>query len=553
MTLNTETNTFVFTPAPGFVGTTTVKFQVIDPQTQQLTEVTYTITVIDPAGIVYDAVSRLPVAGTRVELLDANGQLVRDECLSPSTPNGPVTGEDGRYTLLLSTAAHCVTVGPALFSLRVTPPPGYKPGFSNAIVPEPTPYSPRLGGGIEYIQSQDAPPLLGQTTTYYKDFLFVVSSDARTASNGVGQNHIPLDPVPNAAHGFMAMSKTGSASAVELGDSLLYTLTLNYANSASNPMVQTGVVIHDTLPLGFKYIPGSAVMTHGSERVSDDQTLGLQGVGPELNFRVGTLTSASGVPDRVVVSYRVRVGVGAQSGTGVNRASAVSANGLASNEARFKVNINNGVFAQEACLIGKVYLDCNANGVQDGEDEWGVPGVRMYMEDGSFVVSDGHGKYSFCGISPQTHVIKVDAITLPQGSEMAITSNRNAADPHSAFIDMKIGELHRVDFVEGSCSPDVRKQVGARRTLAKVFEDTLLLSNDAVGAKPLTWLDPASALLTAPKGNTGAMATMPLIPPQGAVPGYNSNAGRELEGSQYEFSGKRAKPILCEAGKLCGR
>ena len=231
---------------------------------------------------------------------------------------------------------------------------------------------------------------------------------------------------------------------------------------------------------------------------------------------------------------------------------ALSANGLASNEARYKVTVDNGVFVQEACLIGKVYLDCNANGVQDSEDEFGIPGVRMYMEDGSFVVSDAQGKYSFCGITPQTHVIKVDPMTLPAGSELTVTSNRNAADAHSSFIDMKVGELHRVDFAEGRCAPAVRKQVESRRALGKVFEEDQRLATDAVGAKPLTWLDPASATLAVPKGNTGAMATMPVATPQTAAPGYNSNAGRELEGAEYQFGAKRQKSVLCEVGKLCG-
>lgn len=78
--------------------------------------------------------------------------------------------------------------------------------------------------------------------------------------------------------------------------------------------------------------------------------------------------------------------------------------------------------------------------------ELGVPGVRLYMEDGSYVVTDRDGKYDFYGVSPKTHVLKLDRTTLPAGAELVIQSNRNAGDPSSRFVDVKRGELHRADF-----------------------------------------------------------------------------------------------------------
>jgi hypothetical protein len=60
-------------------------------------------------------------------------------------------------------------------------------------------------------------------------------------------------------------------------------------------------------------------------------------------------------------------------------------------------------------------------------------------------------------------VIKVDRKTLPQGARMLPSSNRNAGDGNSLFVDMKGGEMARADFVEGSCSPQVLDQVKARR------------------------------------------------------------------------------------------
>ena len=46
-----------------------------------------------------------------------------------------------------------------------------------------------------------------------------------------------------------------------------------------------------------------------------------------------------------------------------------------------------GVFTAEACVVGKIWLDCNENQIQDPE-EVGVPGVRLYFEDGTYLISD---------------------------------------------------------------------------------------------------------------------------------------------------------------------
>jgi hypothetical protein len=185
--------------------------------------------------------------------------------------------------------------------------------------------------------------------------------------------------------------------------------------------------------------------------------------GGELSFALGTVAAGQ----TVEVKYRVRVGVGAQEGDGVNRAQASNPQGATSNVATYKVDVNGGVFTTNACVVGKVFVDCNGNRIQD-EEELGIPGVRLYFSDGTFVITDSEGKYSYCGLRPTTHTLKVDKTTLPPGSHLVESSNRNALDPNSLFIDLKNGELHQADFIEGSCSPEVSAAVRARRSLGEV-------------------------------------------------------------------------------------
>jgi hypothetical protein len=174
------------------------------------------------------------------------------------------------------------------------------------------------------------------------------------------------------------------------------------------------------------------------------------------------------------VSYYVRLGVGSQQGDGINRAYAsftdrATGSPRKSNTAQARVMVTGGVLGNESCVIGKVYMDCNGNHVQDnvgGSNELGIPGVRLVNLDGTFVVTDAEGKFNMCGLRPQTHVLRVDRTTLPRGSRLLPSSNRNAGDGGSIFVDLKGGELHRADFIEGSCSPEVLDQVKARRAAA---------------------------------------------------------------------------------------
>jgi hypothetical protein len=169
-------------------------------------------------------------------------------------------------------------------------------------------------------------------------------------------------------------------------------------------------------------------------------------------------------------------------GDGINRAQASSIGAVRSNIALAKVKVTGGVFTNEGCVVGKIYLDCNNNHMQDSE-ELGVPGVRLYFEDGTFLVSDSEGKYSICGLEPKSHVLKVDQLTLPRGSRLTITSNRNLGNADSLWVDLKNGEMQQADFAIGSCSNTVLEQVKARRNQGGVRS----VDTERKGGPALKW------------------------------------------------------------------
>jgi uncharacterized repeat protein (TIGR01451 family) len=398
--------------------------------------------IVDPSGVVYDAITRRPVAGARVTLIGPSGSPVPNSLLDTvaGTVNGAPVGANGLYVLLLTSNAPS-----GVYRLRVDVPSGYRAGTMNSssalIASEGVTYEPALGGGLEKVQTQDSAPALSQSTRYYMSVRFVITSFAQTSSNGIINNHLPIDPVAPLTMGELELSKVGGVRSAELGDSVGYTLMLTNATNVP----QYGAIIKDTLPRGFKYIGRTASLTRGSEVIRDDAALGIKDGDRVLNFTVAPANGFLKPGESVTVTYRVRIGVGSLRSDGVNRAKATTRNGASSDEARFAIRVDGGVFGDEACVIGAVYRDCNGNGLQDA-GESGVAGARVYFTDGAYMVSDANGRYSMCGRTPTTQVLKIDPSTLPKNSVLLPTSNRNAGDPGSLFADLKNGELHRADF-----------------------------------------------------------------------------------------------------------
>ncbi|UUZ47819.1 hypothetical protein LP420_32680 [Massilia sp. B-10] len=79
-------------------------------------------------------------------------------------------------------------------------------------------------------------------------------------------------------------------------------------------MLQTSV--RDVLPPGFRHVPGT--VTVNGVRAADP----AMAPGSVLGFNLGPASAGQ----QLVLSYRVRVGVGSMQGDGVNRARAYSCN-----------------------------------------------------------------------------------------------------------------------------------------------------------------------------------------------------------------------------------
>lgn len=365
---------------------------------------------IDPVGTVFDSQTNEPVPGANVRLIDVTGAgnggfaggaaVVFDFDGITRVPSEVVTDVDGIYQFPM--------VAPSQYQLVVTPPGDYR--YPSTIPADQLPPSRLVRVGSHSEQ-------------------FEVSVDTGTVLLDV--------PVDSPIDGLF-LQKKASRDTVEIADTLQYTVTMRNTSGLD----LSRLTLADTLPPGFSYLKSSAKLD--GIAIADPSG----GKGPTVEFPIDALTAT----DRTL-TYRVAIGPGALEGDGINRAILRSASPArkVSNTATAGVKVEGGVFDDRAYVLGKIFADCNANSIQDA-GEPGLPRVRLYMEDGSFVISDGQGKYSFYGVTPRTHVLKVDATTLPAGAMLQPISHRHAKDGKSQFVDVKRSEMHRADFAISPCS-----------------------------------------------------------------------------------------------------
>lgn len=475
---------------------------------------------VDPSGVVYDATTRDPVPGSVVTLTPVgvcNGYDPLTAVLNAGAGGYTVEGNAISMTVG-NTGYYQFVFGPAAparceFKLTVMPPGGYR-FVSSMIPPQDGTLSPPGAVGSNHLVQPQATAPTGAVGTATQYWLTLFSG---SATAGIIHNHIPLDTAEATG---LVISKTGDRQTAEIGDTVQYTITVRH--TAGSALATVNIV--DTLPRGFTYIDGTARV--GGRAL--DEPLGRPG--PRLGFDLGGID----VGGQLVLRYRVRVGVGAMQGDGVNRAQAhgcsitggcIDPVGLTpvpgsvpSNRAEYRVRVTGGVFTDEACVLGKVFVDCNNNHVQDHE-ELGIPGVRLYFSNGTWLISDSEGKYSYCGLTPQSHTLKVDASTLPTGARLTTSSNRNLGDADSLLLDLKNGELHRADFIEGSCSNPLLEQVKARRTQGEVRAP-----ETEAGQSPLRF---ESKPARAPQQATDTANQRPIVHPRPNPP--SAGAAQEVQ------------------------
>ena len=419
-------------------------------------KISTTVTLVDPNGVVFDSRTNQPIVGATVRIVQAAGGICTNTPAIVSqitgnqitaAPSSVVTGLDGRFTFQL--------VSPGDYCLLVTAPNGYT--WISRVA------ASQLPGGRNIFAT-------GPTTGGSYGGAFRVGPETGPVVVDI--------PVDGGLIGGLFVQKIASHTVVEIGEFLDYSVTVN--NKTGYALDQSDVYLTDTLPSGFSYVSGTA--RRDGKSIADPQG----GGGPRLVFNLGRMNR----DQQIAVTYRVRIGPTAMQGDGINRVVASYRIGTGSalpgagstlysesNVATARVDIVGGVFSDRAYIVGKVFADCNDDGVQTaagandakGAIETGIPGVRVFLEDGTSATSDSEGKFSFYGLLAKAHVLKVDRTTLPDGvaaEDFALLSNRNLGKGDSRIVDLKNGELHKANFAIKVCRENVLGEINKRRLAA---------------------------------------------------------------------------------------
>lgn len=382
---------------------------------------------IDPYGFVFDARTGEPVDGARVTLVDeATGEpanVVGDDGVSVY-PSTVISGED-----LRDAAGSLYHYGPGQYRFPLAPAGRYR-----LFIEPPAGYSApstATAAEIAKLQAPDGVPFMINAGSWGQPFDLVDADPLKI--------DIPMDSgrLPRIARAFvtgLSLEKSVATDKAAFGDIVRYTLS---ARNLGAGRTINDVTIEDNLPRGFRYVPGSSKLdgvTMADPKISTN--------GTQLTYALGMFS-----PSRLAqVSYLVTVGADTPVGYAINRAIARGALGASSGMAEAKVRVSAPLMTDAATLIGRVTE--NTCKVGDKTPGPGVAGIRILMEDGTFVASDRDGLFHFEGVRPGIHVVQLDVGSLPPGLEAVACGDdtRMAGRAFSQFVDLKAGALWRVEF-----------------------------------------------------------------------------------------------------------
>jgi uncharacterized repeat protein (TIGR01451 family) len=396
---------------------------------------------LDPAGFVYDAVTGARVDGACVTFYRCNGPACDtfsavDESLLDLYPDGITAQENSQIsgpsdrTGLVNTGK-----GTGAFEFQYA---NYLPNYDgwyfiavdfacNSPGADPTLADKYAQVGLK----KDAVwnPYSGKA---YLGEKFYIDKDFP----GAILLRVPLMPADFSP---LRVEKAVSPSSAEIGDVLKFTVSVTNTNANYSIF---GARLFDTLPKEVRYAKGSTRINGAN---APDPEISANGL--SLAWNLDRLSPGQ----RLEMVYFVRVAANAKEGTKKNLAFAEGFSDAAqsvkvgSNTAVASFEIVKKLFSEKGIIIGKVFIDDNDNKIQD-ENELGLAGAKIYMQDGRFVVTDAEGKYHMDNVEPGTHVLKLDKSSLPRGAVPGVVDNRNMADAGSVFVDLFPGDLFKANF-----------------------------------------------------------------------------------------------------------
>ncbi len=382
------------------------------------TEVSVDTALVDPFGRVFDSLTGELLNGVEVTIIDVatglpatvfgmDGVSVYPSILHTGSVVTDASGlqyplRDGEFLFPL--------MAPGQYRLQISPPPGY--------------FYPSGFQAADFENLTNAPFVIIDAS-YGGNF-------GLTAAGPINFD-VPLDGA-----GEIVLTKQALTATASAGDTVGYAIDIE-----NNDAVPAPVIVRDTLPEGFRYLPGSLRSVGG--------TLGevtVSNNGRDIFVRGGVLRPG----ERLRLTYAATLTAGVRVGEAINTAVGINTAGAPiSNRAEAAIEVTEDLLRSRLTLIGRVAeaaCDADEDWAKELKDGLGVAGVRLYMETGEYVVSDENGLFHFEGVKPGVHVVQIDEKTLPDGYRPMVCeeNSRYAQSPTSKFIDVRPGLIWRANF-----------------------------------------------------------------------------------------------------------
>jgi len=297
--------------------------------------------------------------------------------------NPYVTGSDGSYSFVFGSQQLGTSAQPATYELDVSA-SGYQ--------------SRRIGISL----ASDSTGVLYDVTLHALDGqqlaqagTFLLTTHNVTLDDVLGLlGNIPLfEPHP------LEVTKTVDRTVASSGDRLFYTVQFGTSGASFGA---TRIV--DTLPPGVVYGPGSARL--------DNDRLEPAVSGRVLTWTLPSMTSSHTLTYAAVVMPSVVEGSTLINLVDVN--AATGAGGTVTGSATADTSVVAGALGDRIVITGRVFSDVAGTG-HFTRGDLGLGNVRVYLEDGEYVLTDLHGRFTFPAVDPGEHVLRVDETSLPAG------------------------------------------------------------------------------------------------------------------------------------------
>ncbi|MFK8052768.1 MAG: OmpA family protein [Woeseiaceae bacterium] len=389
------------------------------------TDVSQALALIEPLSIVFDSTTGQPVDGATITLIDvATGQpavVLGNDGVSvyPSTvvSGGTVTDASGLVYDVPAGGYRFPVVAPGTYRLQVVAPAAF-------IAP-----SNRTAADINGLPG-------GPFSIDDASFGAVFQQDVNGVLTLVD---VPVDPFD----GGLFLTKSTRTLTAGIGDFVRYELNLQ---NSSDRVPATGVILRDTPPVGFRFVPGSARL--GDMELADPI---FSESTSTFEFRLDDIPAGG----QITLTYVLELTGGVRGKQAVNSAEAVADRGVASNQALSSIRLREDLFRSRSTIIGRIVEASCTN--ETFAESLGVEGIRVYMEDGRFAVTDAGGRYHIEGVQPGRHTVQIDTLTLPEWLVLAPCENtlRFGGSAESQWVNLRPGLVQRADFYLKRRAPDV--------------------------------------------------------------------------------------------------